>query len=365
LSLWCSTYAFARAEGTPVLSFTFTGTVLGVELIGASERKLESSEPNAKFVVVLRVDAHPKGGKCSFPLGAQVAFAVHSPSKTFGEPLDQVLGRKFAVTSGETQLRAVRLDETESGSGADSPPKSAWVECEPPHPQVKAALSRGWTTDPDPAAARSVVVVRARTGYGRDSFVHGNGVLIEGGGPGSRWVLTVAHVVQREGVCALEARVGLFRESFREPLHSMPGYVECVAKVLHLDTAADLALLDIPVREEIFTVAVAPKDTDLSSECRSGISIMPYGCPRAFEVGETRGVEHGQSGSPMILDGRLVRVLKGYLGSPKMCSLERRSASTHSVWADARAIQPFLECYQTQSRAAERPAPKPTPKPSP
>jgi hypothetical protein len=129
-------------------------------------------------------------------------------------------------------------------------------------------------------------------------------------------------------------------------------YVECVAKLVHCSAGTDLALLEIPLIDELYAVPVGEDDLGDSLALSRGISIFPYGRPRAFRIQAGRSLDRGQSGSPAIVYGKLFGIVQmGDAFYDRMCSNFRRSVEPRSGWAGTRAIRDFLDSYVSATPA--------------
>lgn len=96
------------------------GTVTSVEILGTSQTpaKIELIEPRARHLVTVHVDAHPPDGRSPFEPGTIVAFAIHSPSRTFERPGEAAVGKRFLFRVGGERLNA-KLGANALGEGGN------------------------------------------------------------------------------------------------------------------------------------------------------------------------------------------------------------------------------------------------------
>ena len=107
----------AAAASAPLVP-AFVGTVTSVEILGASQTpaKIELIEPLPRHLVTVRVDAHPPDGRGPFEPGTCVAFAINSPSRTFGRPGEAAVGNRFLFRMGAERLNQ-KLSASALGAG--------------------------------------------------------------------------------------------------------------------------------------------------------------------------------------------------------------------------------------------------------
>lgn len=180
-----------------------------------------------------------------------------------------------------------------------------------------AAAAPFWRAPPRSeltADARGVVVVGAvfDAPFARG---RGNGVVVAGDVDGEAWILTCAHVVERDGAPARQVRVGLHLVSSTAHLQSGRLYGESVARVVSSNAAQDVALLAVRVASPLFAVkggvSVGPEPTTI-------VSLVPFSAPTVQRAIHHQEVIAGQSGSPVLCNGRLVGLVRGGLAGGRL-----------------------------------------------